>query len=235
MKCLRKQTNCSVFADFRDATFAQSGPNSGFLRDFFAQNGVSVQGFVRDIYFLEQSDEKFRGRNAKIRAPEFFFRGSKFFFRGSDGKIPVQKLFRGGLGGVFLSRWNFCPDTFPVSFCRRNPPAGFPAGRLSAPGVSRVPSKGKVWRGFRDILISIRHMWLRSFRTVPARRPNTRIPGGENEQNVNTHPEVLFCQWKDVHKGCISFRAGIRIMSPCRWALSLPRALGCLRNFKTVS
>ena len=133
-----------------------------FCAIFFAQNGASVQVFVRVIHFLEQSDEKFRGRNAKFRAPEFFFRGSY-------EKIPVRKLFRGGSGAVFLSRWNFFPDTFPVSFCRRNPQAGFPAGRTSAPGVSRVPSKGQVWRGFRDILISACRVWLHSFRAVPAR------------------------------------------------------------------
>ncbi len=153
-KCLLKQTNCSVWADFRDATFVQSGSNSRFSRDFFAQNGASVQFFVRVIYFLGQSDEKYRGSDAKFQAPVFLFRGSEFLFRGSDEKKPVQIRFRGGLGAVFLSRWNFFPDTFPVSFCRRNPPAGFPAGRVSAPGVSRVPSKGQVWRGFRDILIS---------------------------------------------------------------------------------
>ena len=205
MKCLRKQTNCAVFADFRDATFVRSGPNSRFLRDFFAQNGVSVQYFVRDIYFLEQSDEKIRGRNAKFRAPEFFFRGSEFLFRGSDGKIPVQKLFHGGFEAVFPSRWNFFPETFPVSFRRRNPPMGFPAGRVSAPGVSRAPSKGQVWRGFRDILISARRVWLRSFRTVPARRPDTRISEAENEQIVNAHPNVSFCQWKDVRGGAFPF------------------------------
>ena len=167
----------------------QSGSNSRFSRNFFAQNGASVQVFVSVIHFLERSDEKFRGRNAKFQAPEFFFRGSEFLFRGSDEKIPVQKLFRGGFKAVFLSRWSFFPDTFPVSFCRRNPPAGFPASRASAPGVSRVPSKGQVWRGFRDILISARRVWLCSFRVVPARRPNTRISDGENEQIVNAHPK----------------------------------------------
>ena len=155
-----------------------------------------MQVFVRVIHFLELSDEKFRGRNAKFRAPEFFFRGSKFLFRGPDEKIPVRKRFRGGFGVVFLSRWNFFPDTFPVSFCRRNPPADFPAGRVSAPGVSRVPSKGQVWRGFRDILISAWRVWLRSFRAVPARRPDTRISEGENEQIVNAHPNVSFCQYR---------------------------------------
>ena len=170
MKFPQKQTNCSVLADFCDATFAQSDPNSGFSRDFFAQNGAFVQDFVSVFYFFGRSDGKFRGRNAKFQAPEVFFRGLEFFFRGSDGKIPVQKRFRGGSRGVFLSRWNIFPNTFPVSFCRRNPPAGFPAGRTSAPGVSRVPSKGQVWRGFRDILISTRHVWLRFFRAVLRRR-----------------------------------------------------------------
>ena len=148
--------------------------------------------FCQSHLLFGWSDEKFRGRNAKFRAPEFFFRGPEIFFRGSDEKIPVQKLFRGGSGGVFLSRWDFFPDTFPVSFCRRNPPAGFPAGRTSAPGVPRVLSKGQVWRGFRDILISVWRVWLRSFRAIPARRPNTRISEGENEQIVNATRKYHF-------------------------------------------
>ena len=152
--------------------------------------------FCQSNLLFGRSDEKIRGRNAKFRAPEFFFRGSEFLFRGSDEKIPVQKSFRGGSGAVFLSRWNFFPNTFPVSFCRRNPPAGFPAGRVSAPGVPRVPSKGQVWRGFRGILISAWRVWLRFFRAVPARRTNTRISDGENEQIVNAHPKLSFCQYR---------------------------------------
>ena len=150
--------------------------------------------FCQSNLLFGRSDGKIRGRKAKFRAPEFFFRGSEFLFRGSYEKIPVQKRFHGGSGAVFLSRWNFFPNTFSVSFCRRNPPAGFPAGRTSAPGVSRVPSKRQVGRGFRDILISAWRVWLRFFRAVPARRPNTRISEGENEQIVNAHPEVSFCQ-----------------------------------------
>ena len=199
-------------ADFRDATFAQSGPNSRFLRDFLAQNGFFVQDFVRIIHFLEQSDEKFRGRNAKFRAPEFFFRGLEFYFRGPDEKIPVRKRFRGGSGGVFPSRWNFFPDTFPVSFCRWNPPTGFPDSRASAPGVSRVPSKGQAWRGFRDILIPAWRVWLRSFRAVPVRRPNTRISEAKMSKLSTRTRMCSFCQWKDVRRGCISFRSEIRIM-----------------------
>ena len=141
--------------------------------------------FCQSNLLFGWSDEKFRGRKAKFRAPKKEFRGSEFLFRGSYEKIPVQKSFHGGSGAVFLSRWNFFPNTFPMSFCRRNPPAGFPAGRVSAPGVSRVPSKGQVWRGFRDILISAWRVWLRSFRAVLTWRPDTRISEGENEQIVN--------------------------------------------------
>ena len=178
---------------------------------------------------MELSDEKFRGRNAKFRAPEFFFRGSEFYFRGSDEKIPVQKLFRGGFRAVFLSRWNFFPDTFPVSFCRRNPPTGFPAGRTSAPGVSRVPSKGQVWRGFRDILISIRYLWLRSFRAVPARWPDTRISEGENEQIVTATRSVILSM-EGCAQGATLPRTEIRICPLSGGALSLLRILGRLRN-----
>ena len=159
--------------------------------------------FCQSNLLFGRSDAKFRGSDAKFQAPELFFRGSEFLFRGSYEKIPVQKRFRGGSGGVFLSRWNFFPHTFPLSFCRRNPPTGFPAGRVSAPGVPRIPSKGQVWMGFRDILIPAWRVWLRFFRAAPAQWPNTRISEGENEQIVNAHPEVSICQWKDVRRGRI--------------------------------
>ena len=181
-----------------------------FCTIFCTKRGFCAR-FCQSNLLFGESGEKSRGRNAKFQAPEFFFRGLEFFFRDSYGKIPVQKRFRCGSGAVFLSRWNFSPNTFPVSFCRRNPPVGFPADRVSAPGVPHVPSKGQVWRGFRDILISAWHVWLRSFRAVPARRPDTRISEGENEQIVNAHPNVPFCQWKDVRRGRrTSFRAEIR-------------------------
>ena len=156
--------------------------------------------FCQCLLLFGRSDEKFRGRNAKFRAPKKEFRGSEFLFRGSYEKIPVQKSFRGGFGAVFLSRWNFFLDTFSVSFCRRNPPAGFPAGRASAPEVSRVPSKGQVWRGFRDILIPASRAWPRFFRAVPSRWPNTRISEGENEQIVNAHPKVSFVNIWKIHR-----------------------------------
>ena len=186
--------------------------------------------FCQSHLLFGRSDEKFRGREAKFRAPEFSFRGLEILFRGSDEKIPVRKLFCGGSGGVFLSRWNFFPDTFPVSFCRRNPPAGFPAGRASAPGVSRVPSKGQVWRGFRDILISARRVWLRSFRAVPARRPNTRISEGENEQIVNAHPKVFILSMEGCTQGAHFLSRRTPDNVPCKGTLSLLQTLARLRN-----
>ena len=80
-----------------------------FCAIFFAQNGVSVQDFVRVIHFLEQSGEKFRGRNAKFRAPEFFFRGSEFLFRGSYEKNPGTETFSRRLRG----RFSFPLELFP--------------------------------------------------------------------------------------------------------------------------
>ena len=73
------------------------------------------------------------------------------------------------------------------------------------------------------MLVQAGRVWVRFFRAVPARRPNTRISEGENEQIVNAHPKVSFCQWKDVRRGCVSFRAEIRIMSLSGGALSLLR------------
>ncbi len=182
MKCLRKQTNCAVFADFRDAAFAQTGPNSGFVRDFFAQNGDSVQSFVRFIYFLERLKRNFEPRNLFFE-PRIFFSG-----------LGRKNLGTGTFSRRLRGRFSFPLELFPEHVSRvissAESSGGFPAGRTSAPGVSRAPSKGQVWRGFRDILIPIRRVWLRSFRAVPARRPDTRISEAENEQIVNAHPKM---------------------------------------------
>ena len=196
--------------DFRDAAFVQSGPNRRFLHDFLHKTGILCK-ILSEQFSFRRVRREISGPEREIPSPGILFSGLGFFFRDSYGKIPVQKRFRCGSGAVFRSRWNLSPNTFPGSFCRRNPPVGFPADRVSAPGVPHVPSKGQVWRGFRDILISAWHVWLRSFRAVPARRPDTRISEGENEQIVNAHPNVPFCQWKDVRRGRrTSFRAEIR-------------------------
>ena len=207
MRYLRKQTNCAVFADFRDATFVQSGSNSRFSRNFFAQNGASAQDFARFIYFLGGLTRNSGAGTRNSEPRNSFFEARNFFFGARTKKSRYRNVFAAAPGGVFLSRWNFFPDTFPVSFCRRNPPAGFPASQTSAPGVSGAPSKGQVWRGFRDILIPAWRVWLRSFRAVPARRPNTRISEAENEQIVNAHPKVHSVNGKKNKRGCIKINS----------------------------
>ena len=87
--------------------------------------------FCRILLLFWRSDEKIRGSDAKFQAPEFFFRGLEFFFRGPDEKKPVQKRFRGGFGGVFLSCWNFFRTRSPCHFVggiprRAFPPVGLP-------------------------------------------------------------------------------------------------------------
>ena len=129
MKCLRKQTNCAVLADFRDATFVQTGPNSGFLLDFFCTKRGFCARFCQINLLFGRPDGKIRGWNAKFRAPEFFFRGSKFFFRGSDEKIPVQKRFRGGSGG----RFSFPLELFPGHVSRVILSAESPGGLSRQP------------------------------------------------------------------------------------------------------
>ena len=149
--------------------------------------------FCQSPLLFGRSDEKFRGRNAKFRAPEFLFRGSEFFFRGSYGKIPLQKLFRGGSGAVFSSRWSFFTCKFTVSFCRRNSCPCFPAFRSPAPGMPCI-SSGRQENGVScDTLISVCRAWLRFFHAVPGLWPNTRISEGEKWHFVNAPPEVTVC------------------------------------------
>ena len=104
--------------------------------------------FCQSNLLFGRSDAKFRGRNAKFQAPEFFFRGLEFLFRGSDEKIPLQKLFCGGLGAVFSSRWSFFTCKFSVSFCRRNPCPCFPAFRSPASGMPCISSGRQEKRRF---------------------------------------------------------------------------------------
>ena len=108
MKFLRKLTNCAVWADFRDATFAQTGPNSRFLRDFFAQNGAFVQYFVRDIYFLGSLTGNF-GAGKRISEPRNFFFGARNFFSGLGRKNPGAETFSRRLRG----RFSFPLELFP--------------------------------------------------------------------------------------------------------------------------
>ena len=163
---MRLLRNPAQIADFCAIFLHKTGFLCKFLSESFTFWSSPARNFGAGTRNSEPRNSFFGARMKKSRYGNFFAAapGPFFFPVGTFSRTRFPCHF-----AVFLSRWNFFPDTFPVSFCRRNPLAGFPAGRTSAPGVSRVPSKGQVWRGFRDILISACRVWLHSFRAVPAR------------------------------------------------------------------
>ena len=134
------------------------------------------------------------GPEREIPSPGISFSGLGIFISGLVRKNPGKETFSRRLRGRVSLPLEHFPEHVSRVILSAESPDGLPAGRTSAPGVSRVPSKRQVWRGFRDILISAKRVWLRFFRAVPARRPNTRISEGENEQIVNAHPKVSLCQ-----------------------------------------
>ena len=130
MKCLQKQTNCSVLTDFYNATFAQSCPNSRISRDFFAQNWAFVQCFVRAIYFLDGLTGNFGvgTRNSKPR--NFFFGAWNFYFGARTEKSRYRNLFAAAPGAFFFPVGTFSRTRFPCHFVggilrRAFPSAGF--------------------------------------------------------------------------------------------------------------
>ena len=130
MKCLRKQTNCAVFADFRDATFAQSGPNSGFSRDFLAQNGAFVQCFVRAIYFLDGLTGNFGAGTRNSKPRNSFFGARNFYFGARMRKSRYGNVFAAAPGAFFFPVGTFSRTRFPCHFVggiprRAFPPVGF--------------------------------------------------------------------------------------------------------------
>ncbi len=166
-----------------------------FCAIFLHKTGLLCKFLSVSFTFLGGLTRNFGAGTRNSEPRNSFFGAWNFFFGARTKKFRYRNVFAAASGPFFFPVGTFS-DTFPVSFCLRNPPAGFPAGRVSAPGVSRVPSKRQVRRGFRDILISASRVWLRFFRAVPARRANTRISEGENEQIVNAHPKVSLCQYR---------------------------------------
>ena len=126
MKCLQKQTNCSVLADFRDATFAQSGPNRGFLRNFFAQNGAFVQDFVRAIYFLDGLTGNFGAGTRNSKPRNFFFGARNFYFGARMKKSRYRNLFAAASGAFFFPVGTFSRTRFPCHFVGGIPRRAFP-------------------------------------------------------------------------------------------------------------
>ncbi len=130
-KCLWKQTNCSVLADFRDATFVQSGPNSRFSRDFFAQNGASVQYFVRAFYFSDSLTGNFGAGTRNSEPRNSFFGARNFYFGARTEKSRYRNVFAAAPGSFFFPVGTFSRTRFPCHFVGGIPRRAFlPAGLL---------------------------------------------------------------------------------------------------------
>ena len=128
MKCLRKQTNCAVLADFRDATFVQSGSNSGFLRDFFAQNGAFVQCFVGVFYFLGSLTGNFGAGTRNSKPRNSFFGARNFYFGARMKKSRYRNFFAAAPGSFFFPVGTFSRTRFPCHFV-----GGIPSGLSRRP------------------------------------------------------------------------------------------------------
>ena len=126
MKSLRKQTNCSVLADFRDATFVQSGPNSRFSRDFLAQNGASVQCFVRAFYFLDSQTRKFGAGTRNSEPRNSFFGARNFYFGARMRKSRYRNLFAAAPEPFFFPVGTFSRTRFPCHLVGGIPRRAFP-------------------------------------------------------------------------------------------------------------
>ena len=113
-------------ADFRDATFAQSAPNSRFLRDFFAQNGAFVQDFVRAIYFLNGLTGNFGAGTQNSEPRNSFFGARNLFFGARMKKSRYRNFFAAALGPFFFPVGTFSRARFPCRFVGGIPRRAFP-------------------------------------------------------------------------------------------------------------
>ena len=68
----------------------QSGPNSRFSRDFFAQNRVFVQDFVSVFYFLDGLTGKFGVGTRNSEPRNFFFGAWNFYFGARNFSSRLQ-------------------------------------------------------------------------------------------------------------------------------------------------
>ena len=126
IKYLQKQTNCSVLTDFHNATFAHSGPNSGFSRDFFAQNGASVQDFVSVFYFLDGLTRNFGAGKRNSEPRNSFFGARNFYFGARMEKSRYRNFFAAASGPFFFPGGNFYQTRFPCRFVGGIPLWTFP-------------------------------------------------------------------------------------------------------------
>ena len=166
-----------------------------FCAIFLHKTGLLCNVLSASFTFLDGLTRNFGAGTRNFEPRNFFFGAWIFFFGARMKKSRYRNFFAAAFGAFFLPVGTFSRKRFPCHFVGGIPRRAFPTAGLLRRECSRVPSKGQVWRGFRDILISARRVWLCSFRAVPVRRPNTRISDGENEQIVNAHPKchcILF-------------------------------------------
>ena len=130
MKFRLKQTKCLIFVVFRDATFAQSGSNSRFLRDFFAQNGDFVQCFVLNVYFSGDSSGKSGAGTQNFGARIFFFRARNSFFGARMRKFRYRNFFAADWGSFFPLVGVFSRASFPCHFVGGIPVRAFPPSEV---------------------------------------------------------------------------------------------------------
>ena len=100
-----------------------------FCAIFFAQNGTSVQVFVRAIYFLGRSDGKFRGGKRNSKPRNFFFGAWNFFFGARREKSRYRNFFAAAPGLFFFPVGTFSRTRFPCHFV-----GGIPGGLSRRPG-----------------------------------------------------------------------------------------------------
>ena len=130
MKCLRKQTNCSVFADFRDATFAQSGPNSGFCAIFLHKTGFLCKVLSETFTSWSSLTGNFGAGTRKSEPRNSFFGARNFFFGARTEKSRYRNFFAAAPGPFFFPVGTFSRTRFPCRFVggiprRAFPPVGF--------------------------------------------------------------------------------------------------------------
>ena len=113
-------------ADFRDATFAQSGPNSSFSRDFFAQNGAFVQDFVSVFYFLDGLTRKFGAGKRNSKPRNSFFGARNFYFGARMKNSRYRNVFAAAPGAFFFPVGTFSRTRSPCHFVGGIPRRAFP-------------------------------------------------------------------------------------------------------------
>ena len=144
---------------------------------------------------------EFSGPEREIPSPGISFSGLGIFISGLGRKNPSTETFSQRLRGRFSFPLELSPEHVSRVILSAESPDGLSRRSDFCAGSVPCPVKRTGWEGIP------RHSDFRMARVAaffsrcPSRRPNTRISEGENEQIVNAHPKLSFCQWKDVRRG----------------------------------